>query len=225
MDFSFLADDWHYLLWGTFPEGPPGGALLTLLLSAGAGLASAGLGLAFGVLLVWLQGPALAVLSVVLGFLRAIPVLMLIFWTYFLLPMLFGIEVPGVFSVMAALALVGGAYLAHGVAAGIRGVPAGQWAAAMALGFTRWGALRHVVLPQALRMMLPSFINQWVTLVKDSSLAYIVGVPELSFLATQVNARVMVHPAEVFLCVGAVYWLLCSALDGAARRLARAHGG
>ena len=84
MDFSFLADDWHYLLWGTFPEGPPGGALLTLLLSAGAGLASAGLGLAFGVLLVWLQGPALAVLSVVLGFLRAIPVLMLIFWTYFL---------------------------------------------------------------------------------------------------------------------------------------------
>ena len=106
MDFSFLADDWHYLLWGTFPEGPPGGALLTLLLSAGAGLASAGLGLVFGVLLVWLQGPALAVLSVVLGFLRAIPVLMLIFWTYFLLPMLFGIEVPGVFSVMAALALV-----------------------------------------------------------------------------------------------------------------------
>jgi polar amino acid transport system permease protein len=92
----------------------------------------------------------------------------------------------------------------------------------MALGFTRWGALRHVVLPQALRMMLPSFINQWVTLVKDSSLAYIVGVPELSFLATQVNARVMVHPAEVFLCVGAVYWLLCSALDGVARRLARA---
>ena len=118
--------------------------------------------------------------------------------------------------------MVGGAYLAHGVAAGIRGVPAGQWAAAMALGFTRWGALRHVVLPQALRMMLPSFINQWVTLVKDSSLAYIVGVPELSFLATQVNARVMVHPAEVFLCVGAVYWLLCSALDGVARRLARA---
>ena len=73
MDFSFLADDWHYLLWGTFPEGPPGGALLTLLLSAGAGLASAGLGLAFGVLLVWLQGPALAVLSVVCA-LQPIPI-------------------------------------------------------------------------------------------------------------------------------------------------------
>ena len=77
----------------------------------------------------------------------------------------------------------------------------------------------------ALRMMLPSFINQWVTLVKDSSLAYIVGVPELSFLATQVNAQLMVRPAEVFLVVGAVYWLICSALDGAANAMARAHAG
>ena len=91
----------------------------------------------------------------------------------------------------------------------------------LALGLTRWGALRYVVLPQALQMMLPSFINQWVTLIKDSSLAYIVGVPELSFLATQVNARVMVAPAEIFLFVGAIYWLLCSALDTAARNVER----
>ncbi|KAF1050017.1 amino acid ABC transporter permease [Xylophilus sp.] len=221
MDFSFLRDDLGYLLWGTFPDGPPGGALLTLLLSAGSGGASAALGLGLGVLLVLLRGPALALLTAVLGFLRAIPVLMLIFWTYFLLPIVAGVAVPGVVSVMAALALVGGAYLAHGVAAGIRGVSAQQWATALALGFTRWGALRHVVLPQALRMMLPSFVNQWVTLVKDSALAYIVGVQELSFLATQVNARVMVHPTEVFLFVGALYWLLCSALDLAARTAAR----
>jgi polar amino acid transport system permease protein len=219
MDFSFLHDDLGYLLWGTFPDGPPGGALLTLLLSAGSGIASALLGLGLGVALVMLDGVALALLSAVLGLLRAIPVLMLIFWTYFLLPIVFGVDVPGVLSVMAALSLVGGAYLAHAVAAGIRGVGTGQWAAGMALGFTRWGALRHVVLPQALRMMLPSFVNQWVTLIKDSSLAYIVGVGELSFLATQVNARVMVHPTEVFLFVGAVYWLLCSALDWAAGRV------
>ncbi|MFT4190433.1 MAG: amino acid ABC transporter permease [Comamonas sp.] len=223
MDFSFLNDDLGYLLWGTFPDGPPGGALLTLLLSAGSGLASAALGLGLGLLLVLLRGPALLVLTLLLGFLRAIPVLMLIFWSYFLLPIVFGLDVPGVLSVMAALALVSGAYLAHAVAAGIRGVGAGQMAAALSLGFTRWGALRQVVLPQALRMMLPSFINQWVTLVKDSSLAYIVGVSELSFLATQVNARVMVHPTEIFLFVGAVYWLLCSALDLGARAVARRH--
>lgn len=52
-----------------------------------------------------------------------------------------------------------------------------------------------------------------VTLVKDSSLAYIVGVGELSFVASQVNARTMVYPAEIFMLVGAIYWLLCTGLD------------
>ena len=225
MDFSFLHNDLGYLLWGTFPDGPPGGALLTLILAGSGAILSAVLGLAFGIALVMWRGPALVVLRTVLGFLRAIPVLMLIFWAYFLLPVLFGLALPGGVSVVAALALVSGAYLGHAVAAGIEAVGPGQWNAALAMGFTRWGALRHVVLPQAQSMMLPSFINQWVTLVKDSSLAYIVGVPELSFLATQVNAQLMVRPAEVFLVVGAVYWVICSVLDWGANALARAHAG
>lgn len=223
MDFSFLHNDLGYLLWGTFPDGPPGGALLTLILAASGALLSALLGLVFGIALAMGRGPSVAVLRTVLGFLRAIPVLMLIFWTYFLLPVLFGVAVPGAVSVVAALALVSGAYLAHAVAAGIEAVGTAQWQAALAMGFTRWGALRYVVLPQALRIMLPSFINQWVTLVKDSSLAYIVGVPELSFLATQVNAQLMVRPAEVFLVVGALYWLICSLLDWGANAVVRAH--
>lgn len=215
MNFSALADDWQYLLWGTFPDGPPGGALLTLMLSGLSGVVSAVLGLALGIALALGQdsaGPAARLLRIVLGFLRAIPVLMLIFWSYFLLPVLFGLDVPGMFSVVCALSLIGAAYLAHGVAAGIHAVAQGQWDAGAALGFTRWQVLRMVILPQALAVMLPSFVNQWVTLVKDSSLAYIGGVGELSFLATQVNARLMVNPAEVFLFVGAIYWLLCSLL-------------
>ena len=213
MNFSVLSDDWVYLLLGTFPEGPPGGALLTLILSATSGIASALLGLVLGIALVMSQGWASQLLHSVLGFLRAIPVLMLIFWIYFLLPMVMGMDVPGTVSVVCALSLIGGAYLAHGVAAGIRAVPQGQWNAGAALGMNRWQVLRWVVLPQALSAMLPSFVNQWVTLIKDSSLAYIVGVGELSFLSAQVNARLMVHPAEVFLLVGGIYWLLCSALN------------
>lgn len=213
MNFSALADDWVYLLLGTFPEGPPGGALLTLILSATSGIASALLGLVLGIALVVSRGWASQLLHGVLGFLRAIPVLMLIFWIYFLLPMLLGMDVPGTVSVVCVLSLIGGAYLAHGVAAGIGAIAQGQWDAGSALGMSRWQVLRWVVLPQALSAMLPSFVNQWVTLIKDSSLAYIVGVGELSFLSTQVNARLMVHPAEVFLLVGAVYWLLCSVLN------------
>ncbi|RYF66858.1 MAG: amino acid ABC transporter permease, partial [Comamonadaceae bacterium] len=208
-----LLDSLPYLLWGAFPTGPLGGAALTLLLSAGSATASAVLGLAGGIALALAPPVLRRALLVPIGFLRAIPVLMLIFWTYFLLPFALGISVPGVLSVMCALSLVGGAYLAHAVLAGIRGVGQGQWAAGLSLGLTRWGTLRHVVLPQALRIMLPSFVNQWVTLVKDSSLAYVVGVGELSFLAAHVNARTMIYPAEIFMLVGALYWLMCMAVD------------
>lgn len=213
MNFAVLADDWQYLLVGTFPEGPPGGALLTLMLSSVSGVLSAVLGLLLGIALVMAGGWPAAMLRWALGFLRAIPVLMLIFWIYFLLPMLFDVDVPGTVSVVCALSLISGAYLAHGVAAGVHAIPQGQWSAGLALGMTRWEVLRTLILPQALRVMLPSFVNQWVTLIKDSSLAYIVGVGELSFLSSQVNARLMVHPAEVFLFVGGIYWLLCSALN------------
>jgi len=216
-----LWDSLPYLLWGAFPQGPLGGAALTVLLSAGSAVASAVLGLAWGIGLATARGWARAVLTLVLAFFRAIPVLMLIFWTYFLLPFALGISVPGVLSVMCALSLVGGAYLAHAVNAGIQGVGQGQWAAGLSLGLTRWGTLRFIVLPQALRMMLPSFVNQWVTLVKDSSLAYIVGVGELSFVASQVNARTMVYPAEIFMLVGAIYWLLCTGLDRLANAVVR----
>ena len=84
---------------------------------------------------------------------------------------------------------------------------------------TRWQTVRYVLLPQAIRIMTPSFVNQWVALVKDTSLAYIVGVPELSFVATQVNNRLMVYPAPIFLFVALIYLVLCTSLDGAARWL------
>lgn len=154
-----------------------------------------------------------------IGFFRAIPVLMLIFWTYFLLPVLLHADVPGLAAVVCALSLVGGAYLAHSVHAGIRAAGDGQWQAGLSLGLTRWQTVRHVLLPQAVRIMTPSFVNQWVSLVKDTSLAYIVGVPELSFVATQVNNRLMVYPAQIFLFVGVIYLILCTALDVAATRL------
>ncbi|MDR9847781.1 MAG: amino acid ABC transporter permease [Herbaspirillum sp.] len=213
MQLAVIVDNLPYLLWGNYPDGPLGGAALTVLLSAGSAVLSAILGLALGILLAVGQGPWHRLLVVVIGFLRAIPVLMLIFWTYFLLPIAFGIDVPGVLSVMFALSLVSGAYLAHAVAAGIAGIGSGQWQAGLSLGLPRWQVLAHIILPQALQIMLPSFVNQWVTLVKDSSLAYIVGVGELSFVAAQVNSRLMVYPAEVFLLVGLLYFLMCSALE------------
>jgi polar amino acid transport system permease protein len=217
--------DWlptlRYLMLGTFPDGPLGGAALTVVLSAVSALLSAALGLAGGIALTMTAGGVRLLLIAVVGFFRAIPVLMLIFWTFFLMPILLHVDVPGLATVVCALALIGGAYLSHSVQAGLAAVGTGQWQAAASLGMTRWQALRHVVLPQALRMMAPSFVNQWVTLIKDTSLAYIVGVPEFTFLATQVNNRLMVYPVQIFLFVAFVYLLLCSALQFGASRLLR----
>lgn len=212
MNASAVLDNLPYFLWGDFPDGPLAGAALTLVLASASAVASGVLGLAGGVALAMLGGPLRWALTLVIGFFRAIPVLMLIFWTYFLLPILFGVDVPGLATVACALALIGGAYLSHTVHAGIRGVGVAQWQAGMSLGLTRTQTLRHIVLPQALRIMTPSFINQWVSLVKDTSLAYIVGVAELSFVATQVNSRLMVYPAEVFAFVALIYFVLCSVL-------------
>jgi len=212
MDLAVLLDNLPYLLWGAYPEGPLGGAALTLLLSIGSAVLSAALGVCLGVALAMSRGVKRHLLTLFLGFFRAIPVLMLIFWTYFLLPIAFGIDVPGLVSVMLALSLVSAAYLAHSVAAGIAGIRSGQWDAGLSLGLPRLKVLRYIILPQALQVMLPSFINQWVTLIKDSSLAYIVGVNELTLVASQVNGRLVVYPAEIFLFVGVIYFILCSAL-------------
>lgn len=216
MDLSILANNLPYLLVGAFPDGPLGGAALSLALALASALASAVLGVALGVALALATGALRGALIVVIGFFRAIPVLMLIFWTYFLLPVLLHADVPGLAAVVCALSLVGGAYLAHSVHAGIRAAGDGQRQAGLSLGLTRRQTVRYVLLPQAVRIMTPSFVNQWVSLVKDTSLAYIVGVPELSFVATQVNNRLMVYPAQIFLFVGVIYLILCTALDVAA---------
>lgn len=213
MDFTIITDNLGYLMWGTFPDGPLGGAALTLLMSLLAGIASALLGTLLGIALAMSRGVGAAILAAILGFFRAIPVIMLIFWTYFLLPILFGVDIPEITTVVCALALIASAYLAHSVKAGIVAIGRGQWQAGLSLGLTRWQVLWTIVLPQALRMMAPSFINQWISLIKDTSLAYIVGVGELTFLATQVNNRSMVYPMEVFLFVALVYFLFCLSLE------------
>lgn len=213
MDFSVISENWPYLLWGAYPDGPLGGAALTLWISLLAGMASSVLGVISGVALAMSRGICSGILSAVLGFFRAIPVIMLIFWFYFLLPVAFGWDIPEITTVVCGLTLITAAYLAHAVKSGIVAVGKGQWSAGLSLGLNAWQILRFIILPQVLRIMFPSFVNQWISLIKDTSLAYIVGVSELTFLSTQVNNRSMVYPMEVFLFVALIYFILCFVLE------------
>lgn len=219
MSFNVIVDNLSYFLFGAFPEGSPaGGLLLTLWMSLAACVLASALGLAGGIALT-MGGPRLIkLLQSAIAVLRSIPVIMMIFWCYFLLPILFGLNVPGIATVIAALALINGAYLSQSVHAGLSAVEQAQWQAGLALGFSRWQALRLVILPQGLRIMVPSFVNQWVTLIKDTSLAFIVGVPELTMVAGQVNNREQVYPLQIFLFIAVMYFLICSGLEAMARK-------
>lgn len=222
MDFKGFEVIWNnldYLMWGNFP----GGIVLTLLMSLAAIIFSSILGIFAGIGLTVSKGFLRQLLVVVLGFLRAIPVIMLIFWTYFLLPVLLNVDVPAITTVIFALSLIGGAYIGHSVYAGMIAIAKEQWQAAFSLGLNKRQVIIFVILPQALKMMLPSFVNQWVSLIKDTSLAYIVGVAEFTFIATQINNRSMVYPTEIFLFVIVVYFIICATLDFTVSLLPKYH--
>jgi polar amino acid transport system permease protein len=222
---ELIHDNWLYFLVGQYPAGPLGGLALTVLLAA-AGLAlAAPLGLLLGLARVSplraLRWPVTALGAV----LRGVPLLMVIFWAYFFLPSVTGVKTGQFATMLGALVLFDAAYLAEIVRSGIRAVPRGQVEAARALGLSAGQTLRKVVLPQALRQVLPSLVNQFVATLKETSLGYIIGLSEVSFIASQINTQVLTKPAQVYLLLGLTYFTLCFGLSRFAffleRRLAR----
>ena len=103
------------------------------------------------------------------------------------------------------------------VRAGLEAIPRGQTEAGLSTGLPAWKAMVYIVLPQGLRNMIPSFVNQFVSLIKDTSLAFIVGVSELTHVATQVNNRTMIYPAEIFAFIAIIYFILCFAFTSLSR--------
>ncbi|WP_410970012.1 ABC transporter permease subunit, partial [Salmonella sp. SAL4458] len=91
------------------------------------------------------------------------------------------------------------------VRAGIQGLDRGQFEAARSLGLGYLASMRLVVLPQALRNMLPSLVNQFVSTIKETSLGYIIGLAEVSFIASQINTQVFTLPTQVYLILGLTY--------------------
>jgi polar amino acid transport system permease protein len=212
LDFTVVAENLDYLLWGRAADGEPGGLLLTLILSLGAGVLALGFGVGLA-LAAWARGGWVRrLLFLWADLIRAVPLLFVIFWLYFLLPALFG-DAPGPLTVILALGGFGAASVMHSTLAGLEALPAGQSEAALASGLSRVGALRFVLLPQAIPNLAPSFVGLFVALIKDTSLAFIVNVPELTTVAGQVNNRTQVHPAEIFLSVALLYLIPCGGLS------------
>jgi polar amino acid transport system permease protein len=219
LDFSVIWDNMAYFMIGRYPNGPFGGIALTLYLAVISLIFSFFGGLILGLLCVtnnrYIRYVTLALVNAV----RGIPLLLVIFWMFFLLPFLVGKIVPESWTVIMALSLFTSAYMSQIVQAGIEGIPRGQTEAALSTGLHSWQAMVYVVLPQALRNMIPSFVNQFVSMIKDTSLAFIVGVSELTHVATQINNRTMIYPAEIFLFISLIYFVICFAFTTLSRWL------
>lgn len=218
-DFAVIADNLTYFLMGRYPNGPVGGVLLTLWLAFASIILSSMGGLFLGLSSLSQRKMISVPSELVIQTLRGVPLLMVIFWMYFLMPALFGKGFPETGTVIAALSLFTSAYMSQIVRAGIQSVPNGQWEAGRSSGLTDHQVMFYIVLPQALRNMIPSFVNQFVSLIKDTSLAFIVGVSELSHVATQINNRTLTSPTEIFLFIAVVYFIMCYLFTSLSRYL------
>jgi His/Glu/Gln/Arg/opine family amino acid ABC transporter permease subunit len=163
--------------------------------------------------------PILNTLALVyVEFIRGTPLLVVLFITYFALPALFGYRTTAYRAAIFGFVLFIGAYLAEDFRAGLRAIRPTLIQAALATGLTRWQVLQHIILPQAVRRVLPSLFNQYVRLVKFTSVASVIGVTELTGAGLLVNAREF-HPVTILATIAIVYLVLCSALSLAGRAL------
>lgn len=151
-------------------------------------------------------------------FFRGVPLVMVIFWFWFILPAVLGFSIPEYGIALAAFVIFEAAYLGEIVRAGIQSVPAGQAAAAAATGLTRAQTVQYIVLPQALRNMIPALVTQFIVLFKDTSLASIIGYIDLTKAAQIVNNREF-RPFELYLFIAIVYWLFAYGMSRYARYL------
>ena len=218
---ELIQDYWLYFLVGQYPNGPLGGLSLTILLSAAALLLAMPLGLVLGVARV---SPYRAVrwpVAVLVQLVRAVPLLLVVFWAYFFLPAVTGVKTGQATTMLMTLVLFDAVYLAEIVGAGIKALPKGQLEGARSLGLSYGQALRLVILPQALRHVSPSLVSQLVATIKATSLGYIIGLSEVSFIATQVNTLVFTKAVEVYIVLAATYFILCFGLSRLAFLLER----
>ena len=200
-----------------------GGFSLTLLLTAGSGL----LALPLGVLLALGRRSDLPVLrggsTAYIELMRAIPLIAVLFFGQLLIPLFLppGVEINRVLRAVVAFALFAAAYIAEDVRGGLQAIPPTQREAAAVLGLSPRQSLQLVVLPQALRVALPSLTNQAVGLLQNTSLMAILGLVEL----LGISRSLLANPAfigrylEVYIWLAAVYWLACTAMALLARHL------
>jgi glutamate/aspartate transport system permease protein len=198
-DTNVILENLHFLIEGM---------QLTLLLTIAAICG----GLVLGTLLALARLSGFWVLSLVsstyVNFFRSMPLILVIFWFYFLVPLILGQPVGGYYSVLIAFVLFEAAYYCEIIRAGIQSVSKGQVYAGQAVGLNYFQNMCYIVLPQAFKNMIPVLLTQAIILFQDTSLVYVVGVKDFLVSADLVANREN-RIFEMFTTVACVYLIIC----------------
>ncbi len=219
-DFNVIERSWRYL----FEEGMVFTLKLTLLSATG--------GIVLGTLLAMCRLSGIAPLAkaaaLYVNLLRALPLILVIFWFYFLMPYVGAwltgsdrpVSVGGFTSALVTFTLFEAAYFCEIMRAGIQSVPRGQVSAGYALGLTYWQMMGNVVLPQAFRNMTPVLLTQVIVLFQDTSLVYVLSLTDFLGAATKVAQRDG-RLIEMYMFVAVVYFIMSYAASLSVRYLQR----
>lgn len=210
--FDIIRNNWELFLIGQYPHGPLGGLACTLILSILALLIAFPVGIALATARIshyrWIRYPLTCWVYIV----RGVPLIMFIFWTYFLVPLLIGHSISAFLTMLCTLVLYQSAYLSEVIRGGMEAIPKGQSEAARALGLGYFRNLWYIILPQALYNSLPSIVSQFISIIKETTLGYIINLQEMTFAANQVNNQLLTKPFQVYAILAITYFILCYGL-------------
>ena len=210
-DFSFL---WMYRWLLVVGLG------VTLLYTAGSILAGLAIGLGVGLLRLSPSRLVNAPLVAYIEAFRCTPLLVQIIWFYYAFPVLVGIDIPAPAAGMLVLSLYTGAFYAEIFRGGVISIERGQWDAARAIGMRRRQVLRTVILPQAVKRMIPPFMNQSIIQLKNTSLVSTIAVSDLLYQGTLITSATY-RPLETYTTIAAIYFLILFPLTLGAQAVER----
>lgn len=182
-------------------------------------------GIILGTLLALMRLSGILPLSLVaagyVNLIRSVPLILVIFWFYFLVPLALGRPIGGFYSALIAFVMFEAAYYSEIIRAGIQSVRKGQVQAGQATGLSYWQIQRYVVLPQAFRNMIPILVTQGIILFQDTSLVFVVSLRDFMTVSSIV-ARTEGRLAEMYVFAALVYFVICFAGSMFVRRLQKA---
>ncbi len=209
--FSTIAEAFPYILQGT---------LVTIVLVLGALALGFCLGLPLAVIQAYGPRPAARLVGVYIWFFRGVPILLLLFLFYYGVFNVLGLDVGTIGASCVVLGLASAAYQSQIFRGSLQALPQGQMRAAKALGMTTFQAIRSVTLPQALRLSIPGWSNEYSILLKDSAMCFALGTPEIMARTHFVASRTYEH-LPLYITAGLIYFLITTAGLTLLRRLER----